>query len=64
MPSVAAATHAPVDCASLEAARGRVIAGMTISLDGFVADAEGKVDRLDADLAALRRAPGRLQLDT
>ena len=35
----------------------RVIAGMTISLDGFVADAEGKVDRLYADLAALRRTP-------
>jgi dihydrofolate reductase len=36
---------------------GRVIAGMTSSLDGFVADAEGKVDRLYADMAELRRAP-------
>lgn len=36
---------------------GRVIAGMTISLDGFVADADGKVDRLYADMAELRRAP-------
>jgi dihydrofolate reductase len=36
---------------------GRVIAGMTMSLDGFVADAEGKVDRLYADLAELRRTP-------
>ena len=36
----------------------RVIAGMTISLDGFVADAEGKVDRLYADLAALRPDAG------
>src|SRR5215204_1989858 len=36
---------------------GRVIAGMTISLDGFVADADGKVDRLYADLAELRRTP-------
>ena len=29
---------------------GKVIAGMTMSLDGFVADADGKVDRLYADL--------------
>src|SRR5215207_646463 len=36
---------------------GRVIAGMTMSLDGFVADADGKVDRLYADLAELRRTP-------
>jgi hypothetical protein len=68
MPSVAAATHAPVDCVSLEAARGRAIAGMTISLDGFLADAEGMVDRLYVDPAALRRTPvrepGRLQPDT
>ena len=31
-----------------------VIAGMTISLDGFVADSGGRVDRLYPDLAALR----------
>jgi dihydrofolate reductase len=31
----------------------RVIAGMTMSLDGFVADSEGRVDRLYPDLAAL-----------
>ena len=36
---------------------GRVIAGMTITLDGFVADADGKVDRLYADMAELRRTP-------
>jgi dihydrofolate reductase len=33
---------------------GKVIAGMTMSLDGFVADAEGNVDRLYADFAELR----------
>jgi dihydrofolate reductase len=33
---------------------GRVIAGMTMSLDGFVADAGGNVDRLCSDLAALQ----------
>jgi dihydrofolate reductase len=33
---------------------GRVIAGMTMSLDGFVADADGNVDRLYSDLAALQ----------
>ncbi len=33
---------------------GKVIAGMTMSLDGFVADADGNVDRLYADLADLR----------
>ena len=33
---------------------GRVIAGMTMSLDGFVADADGNVDRLYADLADLQ----------
>jgi hypothetical protein len=47
---------------------GRVIAGVTISLDGFAADAEGKVDRHYADVAALRRTPvrelGRLQPDS
>src|SRR3979411_94486 len=32
----------------------RVIAGMTMSLDGFVADSAGRVDRLYPDLAALR----------
>src|SRR5438128_8279554 len=32
----------------------RVIAGMTSSLDGFVADQSGGVDRLYPDLAALR----------
>jgi dihydrofolate reductase len=32
----------------------RVIAGMTISLDGFVADASGSAGRLYPDLAALR----------
>ena len=31
-----------------------VIAGMTISLDGFVADESGSVDRLFTDLAALQ----------
>ena len=36
---------------------GRVIAGMTMSLDGFVADPDGKVDRLYADMAELRRTP-------
>jgi dihydrofolate reductase len=33
---------------------GRVIVGMTISLDGFVADKDGNVERLYPDLAALR----------
>lgn len=33
---------------------GKVIAGMTMSLDGFVSDAEGKVDRLYADFEALQ----------
>lgn len=32
----------------------QVIAGMTMSLDGFVADPSGRVDRLYPDLAALR----------
>ena len=36
---------------------GQVIAGMTTSLDGFVADADGNVGRLFADLADLRRTP-------
>jgi dihydrofolate reductase len=36
---------------------GKVIAGMASSLDGFVADAEGKVDRLYADFAEMRQAP-------
>ena len=33
---------------------GKVIAGMTMSLDGFVADADGNVDRLYADFADLQ----------
>src|SRR5918994_7460868 len=33
---------------------GKVIAGMTMSLDGFVADVDGNVDRLYADFAELR----------
>ncbi len=33
---------------------GNVIAGMTMSLDGFVADADGNVDLLYADLAELQ----------
>jgi dihydrofolate reductase len=36
---------------------GRVIAGMTMSLDGFVADAAGNVDRLYADFAELQGSP-------
>lgn len=32
----------------------RVIAGMTTSLDGFVADESGGVDRLYSDFAALQ----------
>jgi dihydrofolate reductase len=36
---------------------GKVIAGMTMSLDGFVADAEGNVDRLYADFAELQGSP-------
>jgi hypothetical protein len=33
----------------------KVIVGMTISLDGFVADQNGNAGRLYPDLAALRR---------
>lgn len=33
---------------------GNVIAGMTMSLDGFVADPSGRVDRLYSDLEALQ----------
>ncbi len=36
---------------------GKVIAGMTMSLDGYVADADGNVDRLYADLADLQGDP-------
>ena len=36
---------------------GKVVAGMTMSLDGFVADAYGNVDRLYADLADLQETP-------
>ncbi len=36
---------------------GKVIAGMTMSLDGFVGDADGNVDRLYADLADLQGTP-------
>jgi dihydrofolate reductase len=36
---------------------GKVIAGMTMSLDGFVADPSGRVGRLYPDLAALRGTP-------
>ena len=32
----------------------RLIAGMTTSLDGFVADETGRADRLFTDLAALQ----------
>ena len=35
---------------------GKVIAGMTMSLDGFVADADGNADRLYADFAELQRS--------
>jgi dihydrofolate reductase len=35
-------------------AMARVIAGMTMSLDGFIADQSGSADRLYPDLAALR----------
>jgi dihydrofolate reductase len=35
---------------------GKVIAGMTMSLDGFVADADGNVGRLYADFAELQRS--------
>jgi dihydrofolate reductase len=35
---------------------GKVIAGMTMSVDGFVADADGKVDRLYADLTNLQES--------
>jgi dihydrofolate reductase len=34
-----------------------LIAGMTVSLDGFVADADGDADRLYPDLAELRDTP-------
>lgn len=34
---------------------GKVIVGMTVSLDGFVNDRNGRVDRLYPDLAALRK---------
>jgi dihydrofolate reductase len=37
--------------------KGKVIAGMTMSLDGFVADADGNVDCLYADLADLQGTP-------
>jgi len=37
--------------------KGKVMAGMTMSLDGFVADADGNVDRLYADLADLQGTP-------
>ena len=33
---------------------GKVIAGMTMSLDGFVTDAAGTIDRLYPDFAAMR----------
>jgi hypothetical protein len=33
---------------------GKVIAGMTMSLDGFVADADGNVGRLYSDFAELQ----------
>ncbi|MGH9224099.1 MAG: hypothetical protein ACRD2W_10045 [Acidimicrobiales bacterium] len=36
---------------------GRVIVGMTISVDGFVQDASGSAERLYPDLAALRGTP-------
>ena len=36
---------------------GRVIAGMTMSLDGFVADAEGEVGRLYPDFAEFAASP-------
>ena len=35
----------------------KVIAGMTISLDGFVADETGSVGRLYKDFAALQGTP-------
>jgi hypothetical protein len=35
----------------------KVIAGMTISLDGFVADEAGSVERLFPDLTALQGTP-------
>jgi dihydrofolate reductase len=38
-------------------AKGKVIAGMTMSLDDFVADADGNLDRLYADLADLQGTP-------
>jgi hypothetical protein len=37
----------------------KVIVGMTISLDGFVADQNGKAGRLYPDLAALRHTGRR-----
>jgi dihydrofolate reductase len=36
---------------------GKVIAGMTMSLDGCVADADGNVGRLYADMADLKETP-------
>jgi dihydrofolate reductase len=36
---------------------GKIIAGMTMSLDGFVSDAEGNVDRLYTDFAELQTSP-------
>lgn len=36
---------------------GKVIAGMTMSLDGFVADPDGNVDRLYSDLESLQGTP-------
>ncbi len=36
-------------------ARGRVVIGMTMSLDGFVNDRKGRVEKLYPDLAALRK---------
>jgi dihydrofolate reductase len=39
-----------------------VVVGMTISLDGFVADREGSVARLYPDLAALRGTPYMTEL--
>ncbi len=37
--------------------RASVLAGMTMSLDGFVADSDGSAGRLHPDLAALRGTP-------
>jgi dihydrofolate reductase len=41
---------------------GRVIAGWTMSLDGFVADAEGDASALYADFATLQDSPYMRQL--